>query len=84
MPGSLMAYQVIGLKMASGNVQLQFVHPNGSVAFAAVIPSADFTSLNTTVNGGSTNATLTVPSSTTFYTQDLNRGDYPLGYEGGI
>lgn len=84
MPGSVMAYQVIGLKMASGNVQLQFMHPNGSVAFSAVIPAGDFTTLNTTVNGGSTGATATVPSTTTFYSQDLNRGDYPLGYQGGI
>lgn len=83
MPGQVNAYTIIGLKMASGNVQLQFFHPGGTLAFCAVIPSADFTSLNTTVNGGATNATLTVPT-TPPYAQDLNRLDYPLGYMGGI
>lgn len=83
MPGQIPAYTITGLKMASGNVQLQFFHPGGSLAFCAVIPAADFTSLNTTVNGGATNATLTVPT-TAPYAQDLNKADYPLGYPGGI
>jgi hypothetical protein len=64
--------------MASGNVQLVIyssqdgLNANADLRFAVVIPSADFTSFNTTVNGGSTGATLTK-----VYTQDQNRGDYP-------
>lgn len=71
---------VVGLKMASGNVRLDFyasldgVNPGAELRFAVVIPAADFTSFNTTVNGGATGATLTRS-----YTQDLNRGDYANG-----
>jgi len=36
-----------------------------------VMPSADVTSVNTTVNGGATGTTLTFN-----YTQDQNRADY--------
>ena len=61
--------------MASGNVQLLFQRPNGDVRFAVVIPAANFTSLNTTVNGGSTNATLTFP-----YAQDQFPNDFPAGF----
>lgn len=69
---------VVATKMASGNVQLVFqstldgLNANGENRFAVVIPAADFTSFNTTVNGGATGATLTRA-----YAQDLNRGDYP-------
>ena len=69
---------IIATKMASGNVQLVVqstndgVNPNPDIRFALVIPAADFTSFNTTVNGGATGATLTK-----VYAQDLNRGDYP-------
>jgi len=75
MPVNIPGISVIGLKMASGNVQMIFQNPNGGIRFAVVIPAADFTSFNTTVNGGATNATLT-----TTYTQDQNRGDYPFEY----
>jgi hypothetical protein len=69
---------VIMTKQASGNVQVALystsdgLNPNGDFRFAVVIPAADFTSFNTTVNGGSTGATLTKT-----YAQDLNRNDYP-------
>lgn len=69
---------MICTKMASGNVQIVFqssndgVNPAADIRFAVVVPAADFTSFNTTVNGGATNATLTRS-----YAQDLNRGDYP-------
>jgi len=69
---------IVATKMASGNVQLVVqstndgVNPNADIRFALVIPAADFTSFNTTVNGGATGATLTK-----VYAQDLNRGDYP-------
>lgn len=78
---NIVAAAVIATKMASGNVQIVVqssgdgLNPNGDLRFALVIPSADFTSFNTTVNGGATGATLTK-----VYAQDLNRGDYPLGY----
>jgi len=69
---------VIATKQASGNVQLVFqstndgVNPSADIRFAVVIPSADFTSFNTTVNGGGAGTSLTK-----VYAQDLNRGDYP-------
>lgn len=71
---------VVALKMASGNVRLDFystgdgLNANADLRFAVVIPAADFTSFNTTVNGGATNATLT-----RVYAEDLNRGDYASG-----
>jgi hypothetical protein len=68
---------VIGTKQASGNVQLVFQNPNGGIRYAVVIPAADFTSFNTTVNGGSTGATLTKT-----YGQDANNTDYPFEYVG--
>ena len=69
---------IVATKMASGNVQmviqstLDGLNPSPDIRFALVIPAADFTSFNTTVNGGATGATLTRT-----YAQDLNRGDYP-------
>ena len=77
------AVAVIMTKMASGNVQVVFQNGNGAVGntpttgdirFSVVIPAADFTSFNTTVNGSSTGANLT-----RVYTQDQNQGDYPYG-----
>ncbi len=71
---------VVGTKLADGNVRLDFynsidgVNVASDIRFAVVIPAADFTSFNTTVNGGATGATLTRT-----YAQDLNRGDYVLG-----
>jgi hypothetical protein len=72
-------------KMASGTVQivvqqsLDGLNPSGDIQFALVIPSADFTSFNTTVNGGATGATLTRS-----YAQNAAAGDYPAGFMGGI
>lgn len=82
MPATIMAFQVTATKAASGsgNMVLQFTHPGGNLVFCAVIPSADFTTMNTSVNGGSAGTTQTFPTSTTFYTQDQNKGDYPTGY----
>jgi hypothetical protein len=68
---------VIATKMASGNVQLVFQNPNGGVRYCVVIPAADFTSFNTTVNGGATGANLTRT-----YGQDANNTDYPTEYVG--
>lgn len=72
MPSAANAVSVIATKQASGNVQLIFQNPVGGIVFVAVIPSADFTSFNTTVNGGATGATLTRA-----YGHDQNKGDYP-------
>lgn len=69
------AINVVATKLADGNVQLLFQRPNGDVRFAVSIPTADFTSFNTTVNGGSTGATLTKS-----YTQDQFPADYPIGF----
>ena len=71
---------VVGTKNASGTVRLDFystndgLNPNADLRFSVVIPAADFTSFNTTVNGGSAGATLTKT-----YAEDLNRGDYTTG-----
>lgn len=68
---------IAAVKMASGNVRLDFygsydgVNSDGGMRFAVVIPAADFTSFNTTVNGGATGATLNRA-----YAQDASRGDY--------
>lgn len=82
-----MAYNIPGVvvtavKMASGNVRMDFLDARGpgggtlgQLRFSVVIPAADFTSFNTTVNGGATNATLTKA-----YAQDAFPVDYPDGY----
>ena len=73
----VLAVSVVATKMASGTVQLQFVssvdglNPSGDLIFVCVIPSADFTSFNTTVNGGAAGATLTKT-----YAENLNANDY--------
>jgi hypothetical protein len=69
------AYSVVATKMADTAVQLLIQRPNGDVRFAVVIPAADFTSFNTTVNGGSAGTTLTKA-----YTQDQFPLDFPLGF----
>lgn len=65
---------MVATKMTSTTVQIQFQNGNGGVRWAIVIPAADFTSLNTNVNGGSAGAT-----ETHVYAQDANRDDYPTG-----
>jgi len=71
MPATVLAVTVVTLKLANGDVLLRFLHPNGSVRFEHSFPSADFTSINTTTNGGAANTTQTFA-----YAQDANRGDY--------
>ena len=73
MPSTKLAVTLITLKLASGSVLLRFQDPQGGVRYEAVIPNADFTSINTTTNGGSTGATQTFT-----YTQDQNRTDYDM------
>lgn len=72
MPQIVNGVTVIATKLTSGNVQLIFQNAVGGIMFISVIPSADFTALNTTVNGGSTGASITKQ-----YAQDANKGDYP-------
>lgn len=72
---NIQAITIIATKQADGNVQLLFQNPNGGVRFACVITNADFTSFNTTVNGGATGATLTRS-----YVQDGTPADYPLSF----
>jgi hypothetical protein len=85
MPVPILGHSVIMTKQASGTVQivvqstLDGLNPSGDLQYALVIPSADFTSFNTTVNGGAAGATLTKT-----YAQDTSKGDYPFGYNGGI
>lgn len=77
MPSDALGLTLTATKMASGNVQL-IITINGAIRAALVVPAADFTSFNTTVNGGSTGATLSKT-----YTQDQNLGDYPFQYTQG-
>lgn len=72
MPATVPATTVVTLKNASGTVTLSFQDAQGFVKFIHVFPSADFTSINTTTNGGSTGATQTFT-----YAQDAARTDYP-------
>jgi hypothetical protein len=84
-PVNIIARSIIMTKQASGNVQIVIqsssdgLNPNGDINFACVIASADFTSFNTTVNGGATGATLTKT-----YAENFASGDYPGQYAGGI
>ena len=75
MPSTVLATTVVTLKLANGDVLLQFLDPVGTLKFAHSFPSADFTSINTTTNGGSTGATQTFT-----YGQDANKADYPHDY----
>lgn len=78
MPQTVNGLTVIATKMASGNVKLQFQNAVGGIIFVVSIPSADFTALNTSVNGGSTGA-----SSTKAYAQDNAKNDYDHDYNHG-
>jgi len=79
------AVAVVATKMASTTVQLQFfdsldgLNPYGAVRFVVVIPAADFTSFNTTVNGGLAGAALTK-----VYAENANVGDYVAPSTGGF
>lgn len=75
MPVAVNGVSIIATKLASGNVQLVFQNANGGIQYAVVIPSADFTAINTSVNGSSTGASLSKQ-----YAQDTNKGDYPQHY----
>ena len=75
MPATVVAVTVITLKQADGSVLLRFQAPNGGIRYEFPFPSADFTSINTTTNGGSTGATQTFT-----YGEDANRTDYDGSY----
>ena len=75
MPFNQPGRTLIATKQASGTVQLVWQDSFGGLAYIGVIPAADFTSINTNVNGGATGATRTFT-----YAQDQNQGDYPQGY----
>jgi hypothetical protein len=75
MPYNQPARTLIATKMASTTVQLAWYDAQGGLVYIGIVPAADFTSFNTTVNGGAAGATLTRT-----YAEDLNQGDYPQGY----
>lgn len=77
MPATVPGLTLSATKQASGGVQLLFII-NGANRFCFSVPNADFTALNTTVNGGATGANITKS-----YAQDTNLADYPLGYVSG-
>jgi len=72
-------------KMADTTVQvilqssLDGLNPSGDIQYAVVIPAADFTSFNTTVNGGAAGATLTK-----VYAENTNQGDYAFPDGSGV
>lgn len=68
---TVLACTVVTLKNADGTVTLSFQSPNGMVRYQHTFPSADFTSINTTTNGGSAGATQTF-----VYAQDAARVNY--------
>lgn len=75
------AVNVVTTKLADGNVRFDFYDGNGpggvslgDLRFSCVMTSANVTAINTTVNGGSTGASLTQG-----YAQDANQADYPRG-----
>lgn len=76
MPESIQAVTIVGTKLADGAVKLSFQDANGGIRFESVIANADFTSLNTTVNGGSTGATVTLT-----YGENVRKGDYDVAAE---
>jgi hypothetical protein len=81
MPANIEAISVTATKTTAGDVRLDFyktsdgLNPNGALFFAVVILSADFTSINTTVNGGASGATLTVT-----YPENARRVNYHNNY----
>lgn len=77
MPATVPAVTLLATKQASNNVQLLFII-NGANRFCFSVPTADFTALNTTVNGGAAGANISKS-----YAQDLNLADYPIGYVSG-
>lgn len=83
MAANIPAVAVVATKQGSGNVQLVFfrsldgLNAFGEMIGAVVIPSADFTAFNTTVNGGGAGTALTK-----VYAQNANASDYPQGYTG--
>jgi hypothetical protein len=72
MPQAVLGTTLIATKTAGGGVQLLFQNAVGGIQFVAVIPAADFTAINTTVNGGSQGAQVTKQ-----YNEDQNKSDYP-------
>lgn len=82
---NIKAAAVTMTKMASGNVQIQVfdsldgLNAYGGLRFALVIPAADFTSFNTTVNGGAAGAALTK-----VYAENANATDYVAPTSGGV
>lgn len=80
------AFNIQATKMASGNVRFDIYDGNGvggissgDLRFSFVMTSANITSMNTTVNGGSTGTNLTFQ-----YAQDANQGDYLRGTVLGV
>lgn len=77
MPATTLQMTLVTLKQGdtAASVLLRFQSPNGMVRFEFPIPAADFTSINTTTNGGATGATQTFN-----YAQDANRAVYDPGF----
>ena len=80
MAANIPGFAITATKNASGTVRLDIystndgINPSADLRFSVVLTSANFTSINTTVNGGSTGATLTF-----VYPQNQNPSDYLLG-----
>jgi hypothetical protein len=78
---NIKAVVIRATKQASGTVLIEAfatndgLNSNGNLKWAVVLPSADVTSINTTVNGGAAGATLSF-----VYAEDAHRNDYPAGF----
>lgn len=75
MPNTKLATTVVTLKLANGDVLLSFQDPNGTIKYMHSFTTSDFTSINTTTNGGSTGATQTF-----VYGENNLINDYPHDY----
>lgn len=81
---TLVATKVVSVAPVTTAVQLVAYGATGNILFALTVAAADFTSINTTVNGGSVGATLSFSYPQSAYPGTggavNSQGDYPLGY----
>lgn len=81
MPANIEAVTVTATKTVVGDVRLDFykstdgLNSNGRLFWAVIIPTADFTSINTTVNGGASGATLSFT-----YPENARKANYHNNY----
>ena len=77
MAHTIKSQTVTATKQADGSVNIVFSDMYGGVRYVANISNADFTTLNTSVNGGSTGATKTLSYG---QVSGGSGNPYPAGY----